>query len=427
MLKFSRYVLFSALICLNVAVSAQNPPTPPSIPPVAPVSNTEAVSSEQKADILKAVAEIIDRRMYVTGIDLKKWPENLAKHQANIDKAETTRTFITEVNRAFREFGFSHLRLRSPSAARTRQEGPIAVGFGMTVEKDGDALIVRTVVVGSPAANAGISVGDKIVECDGKLPDSPAVLSGERGTSTKLKVLKLSGQSIDLELQRQQFSTAKKDTLKWTDEETAVLRVFSFSRGYDRENIEKLVSEANAKAKFLILDLRSNGGGATDNLRHLLSLLLPKESVIGTFVNKREAERYAEANGGEASDPIKIASFSQRKYRTSEGKVPAFVGKIAVLINRGSASASEICAAALREISGSPIVGGRSAGAVLASVYGKLPHGFEIQYPITDYVTAKGIRLEGNPLIPDFESSTVPIGERDDALEKAISVLKNKP
>ncbi len=424
MLNLSRYVLLSSLICLSAVVSAQNPPTTPAVTP--PVL-TEAVTSEQKAEILKAVADIIDRRMYVTGIDLKKWPENLAKHQADIDKAETTRSFISEVNRAFREFGFSHLRLRSPSAARIRQEGPVAVGFGMTVEKDGDALVVRTVVSESPAAKAGIGVGDKIVECDGKLPDSPAVLSGERGTSTKLKVLKSTGQTIDLELQRQQFSTARKDTLKWTDEETAVLRVFSFSRGYDRENLEKLVGEANAKAKYLILDLRSNGGGATDSLRHLLSLLLPKDSVIGTFVSKREAERYAEANGGDASDPIKIAAFSQRKYRTVEGKVPAFAGKIAVLINRGSASASEICAAALKEVSGSPIVGGRSAGAVLASVYGKLPHGFEIQYPITDYVTVKGMRLEGNPLLPDFESVTVPVGEKDDALEKAISVLKNKP
>jgi carboxyl-terminal processing protease len=156
-------------------------------------------------------------------------------------------------------------------------------------------------------------------------------------------------------------------------------------------------------------------------------LLLPKETVIGTFVNKREADRYAEANNGDASDPVKIAAFSQRKYRTIEGKTAPFAGKLAVLINRGSASASEICAAALKEISGAPIVGGRSAGAVLASVYGRLPHGFEIQYPITDYVTAKGIRLEGNPLVPDYESPTVVVGDKDDALEKAISVLKNKP
>ena len=78
-----------------------------------------------------------------------------------------------------------------------------------------------------------------------------------------------------------------------------------------------------------------------------------------------------------------------------------WTGKMAVLINRGSASASEIAAAALNECVGAPLIGQKSAGAVLASVYGSLPSGFSVQYPIDDYVTIKGVRLEKSPREPD--------------------------
>lgn len=424
MLRPTRLVLSSFLALIAAAAFAQT--APPTSPPTgAQGSTADALTQAQKAEILTAIGDIIDRRMYVTGIDFKKWPEHLSKHREAIDKAESGRAFVTEVNRAFREFGFSHLRLRSPQAATQRRDGPVATGFGLQVEKVDNGLAVRGVTPESPAAKAGIEIGDVIVELDGKAPESPAVLSGEGASKSRIKVLKKQGATIEVELQRSQFSTARKETLKWVDEQTAVLRVFTFSRGYGRENIEELVKEANDKnAKNLILDLRSNGGGATDNLRHLLSLLLPPDTVIGTFVTKREAQAFAEKNNGKADDPVKIAEGMTRKYKTSVQKVPAFKGKIAVLVNRGSASASEICAAALSENSNAPLVGSRTAGAVLASIYGRLPYGYEVQFPINDYITAKGKRLEGNPLMPTIEASVVPSQEKDEALEKAVAALK---
>jgi carboxyl-terminal processing protease len=85
--------------------------------------------------------------------------------------------------------------------------------------------------------------------------------------------------------------------------------------------------------------------------------------------------------------------------------VKPFTGKIAVLTNRGSASASEITTAALKEQVGAIQVGQRTAGAVLASTYGRLPEGWSLQYPVSDFVTGKGLRLESNPLAPDVEEA----------------------
>jgi carboxyl-terminal processing protease len=94
-----------------------------------------------------------------------------------------------------------------------------------------------------------------------------------------------------------------------------------------------------------------------------------------------------------------------------------------VLINRGSASASEICAAALREVAGAKLIGSRTAGAVLASTYARIGD-WELQYPVTDYVTIKGLRLEGNPLQPDEEVSASGNGREDAVLAKALELLR---
>ena len=96
-----------------------------------------------------------------------------------------------------------------------------------------------------------------------------------------------------------------------------------------------------------------------------------------------------------------------------------------MLINRGSGSASEICAAALSERASAPLVGTQSAGAVLSSTYAKLSEGFMMQYPLSDYITAKGMRLESNPLKPTHEVKAVRQGDGPDpAVEKAVEVLK---
>lgn len=383
------------------------------------------LTADQKEEVIKSLTDVVTQRMFVPGVDFSKWPENLAKHKEALDRATEERVFALELNRALREFGLSHVRLRTPQAGQQRRNGPTTTGLGIQAQKEETGgLLVLSIVPRSPAAEAGLEQGDKILEVDGKAPESPAVLSGELESKVRLKVLKKSGSTVDLELSRRTFSTARSDTLTWQGDDTAVLKVHSFSRGYSREGIEKLMGEA-AKAKYLVLDLRSNGGGATNNLIHLLSLILPVNTPVGCFVSRRTMQDYEKANPEGAKDVVTIASWSPRKYTTSKQSVEPFKGKVAVLINRGSASASEICAAALKEVSGSPLIGGRTAGAVLASVYARLAHEWEIQYPVTDYVTIKGVRLEGNPLKPDIEVATNPDSKEDAVLAKAVETLRS--
>lgn len=190
--------------------------------------------------------------------------------------------------------------------------------------------------------------------------------------------------------------------LTWLDDKTVVFRLRTFSDRYDRKEVEKLMGEV-AKAETMILDLRSNGGGAVVNLQHFLSHLLPPRTVVGTMVSRRLANAYQRETSKDPSDGKEIAKWTNNHFRTGTVKTEPFAGKIAVLINRGSASASEICAAALREHKKSPLIGSRSAGAVLVSRVFPLPHGFEMKVPTADYYTSTLERLEGNPLKPDAE------------------------
>ena len=185
------------------------------------------------------------------------------------------------------------------------------------------------------------------------------------------------------------------------------------------------MKEANEKAKYVIVDLRSNGGGAVNNLQHLLSLFVKADTNIGTFIGKPAVREY-EKTHTPSSDPVVIAAATTNKYktRTVTGMEP-FKGKVAVLINRGSASASEIFATGLRETIGAPVIGTKSAGAVLASIFTRLPHGFQIQHPVSDYVSIKGVRLEKNPIVPDEEVTGAGQDGKDPVVEKAVEKLKS--
>jgi hypothetical protein len=211
------------------------------------------------------------------------------------------------------------------------------------------------------------------------------------------------------------------DTIRWVDSETALVRIGSFGTTYQPLHVERLFREA-APAKRLILDLRSNGGGRVDYMRHLLSLMLPGDTPIGTFVTRRAAQSFVASGQGDGQDPIAIASWYDRKFRVGAIRVQPYEGDIAVLVNRGSASAAEITASALREVKGTRLVGTPTAGAVLMSTFQRLPHGFQIQYPLSDYVSIRGTRLEGNPLIPDVELSPAET-RTEGAVEAALRVL----
>ena len=243
----------------------------------------QSVSSETKDKVLLSMQNTIQRQAFVPGIDFTQWPAFLAKRQTEVDHARDVPTFVNTVNGALRDFGISHIRLLSPQNVKTRVSG-VTQGFGMATQKSESGLLITAIAPKSPAAQLGLEQGDEIIQVEGiEKPVSYPVPPDNDTTALTIK-RKSTGTVKHYMLAKKAYSTDQPNTLTWTNKDTAVLRIPSFSRTYSEKQIESFVAEVSQrKAKALILDLRSNGGGLVRNCQHLLSLL----SQPGTDVDVR--------------------------------------------------------------------------------------------------------------------------------------------
>ncbi|MBX3095963.1 MAG: PDZ domain-containing protein [Fimbriimonadaceae bacterium] len=415
-----RRVLSSVLALWWVAGSVLAQNAPPNPPPAAPDPPLTSLTAEQRKEILDGIGAVLKDRAFVPNVDFSNWNAVVAERESALNASDTVQAFVNNVNGLFRSYGISHIRFMNPVAtANYGRTSTIGVGIGAAVHREG--LIVRSVFPGSPGATAGIGEGDIILKVNGEKPENAEALSGAEGD--QLIIDYRHGEDLhSVTVTVATFSTVRPEPLTWPTEDIAMIRVYTFSNGYGRENLERIIKEA-AKAKALIIDVRRNGGGAANNLNHLLSILLPDQTVYGTFLSRRIVDQYREAHDNPDSvDLIEVAKWTEAKTRTRARGIDPFTGPIAVLTDRGSGSASEIFAASMRENANAVIVGQPTAGAVLASIRARLPYGFSMQFPISDFITANGVRLEKAPVQPDV---LVPSGENDAVMLAATTRLRS--
>ncbi|RMG25777.1 MAG: PDZ domain-containing protein [Armatimonadetes bacterium] len=386
-----------------------------------PVASAQPISAESKAKVLEAIGRQIKTNAYVQGVDFSQWDKLVEKFKEEFDKAETQDAFATVVNRAFAEFKLSHLHLQTPRAAQIRTTGK-TVGIGVTIQQQPDGLLVTRVIEGGPAEKAGIKVGDVLIEADGKPIRGPEDLRGDEGTKVRVKVRR-GEETPEFEITRAEFSVLQKDDIKWIDDKTAIITVHTFATGYDPKRIDELFREAK-KAERLILDLRSNGGGAVPNLSHLAGKVLPPYTPLGKFITRRDANRYKEEHPDGSDDPVSVAKeYGWTIGARSQSEKDRFTGELVVLVSPASASASEIFAAAIKDHKRGKIVGTKTAGAVLASTFINLPEGFSLQLPLMEFVTYGGVRLEGVGVEPDEALKPNEVGNDELAVRAALKVF----
>lgn len=297
-----------------------------------------AVWSAHRKEVVDAVGRTLSRRAFATGIDFTTWDDKVAQAEDKLDDADNPVRLAMEINRLLDTYGISHVRLKPPTD--------------------------RVGAAPDPAR------GPSSVQA--RQPGSPP-----RPTSRE------------------------NQSLSWEPGDIAVLKLRSFDDDqYDRAKIEGFIEEIRPRARGVVLDLRSNGGGAVTAMSHLLGLFIAKDTELGVYVNRDIVGAYQREHGAPPKTASDAAGWTDRKYRVRRNAKEPLTVPVAVLLSRGSASASEIVASALRDHRNAIILGQRSAGKVLLSVHARLPHGFELQYPTADYVTSRGVRLEGSPIIP---------------------------
>ncbi|WP_238988485.1 S41 family peptidase [Peribacillus frigoritolerans] len=267
-------------------------------------------------------------------------------------------------------------------------------GIGAEIQEQDGKIMVVSPIKGSPAEKAGVKPNDIILSVDGKsvegLSSSEAVLKirGEKGTKVDLSISR-AGESEPIEL------TIKRDTIpietvyaEMLDDGVAKIQVTSFSEHTVQELKTALEEMSKKDMKGLVLDLRGNPGGLLDQAIEMASLFIPNGKVV-LQVEDRSGKKdvYKSENDGELKIPV------------------------VVLIDDGSASASEIVAAAVSESADIPLIGIKSFGKGTVQTAQDFKDGSNFKYtaakwltPEGNWIHKKGIKPDITVKLPDYAS-----------------------
>jgi carboxyl-terminal processing protease len=287
-------------------------------------------------------------------------------------------------------------------------------GVGLSVIPVKRGLRVVQVFHNSPAERAGIAPGDTIVSVDGEgiagqsSAEAIEKIKGPEGTEVTLGVLDAgSGKVRQLRLTRAEVALPNVSSRVETVDghKLGYVRMLSFSEG-----VHALLANAVRKveregARGIVLDLRGNPGGLLDEAVLSASLFLPEDEVVVRTESRSQGDSV---------------------HKTVGGTLPR--RPLAILIDRGTASAAEILAAALAEDAGAPVVGTRSFGKGVFQQEEGLANGGALKLTVGEYFTPDGVNLAAaHGVHPDVKAIDNPKTARDEALDRALEVLARQP
>ena len=296
-------------------------------------------------------------------------------------------------------------------------QGSRFTGVGVTVAEDPLGLRVVQVFDGSPAKGAGIVAGDLITAADGtslKGKDtaaSTALIKGPSGTDVRLTI-RHDGRSATKTLTRSEVSVpVVASTMREVcGKKVGIVALSQFSSGAHAEVYGALKRLEKRGADAFVLDLRGNGGGLVDEAQLIASAFLPDGKVVTTR-GRSVPERTLEATG----DPV----------------VPKN-DPVVVLVDRNTASASEIVAGALQDRGRATVVGTRTFGKGVFQEVIELSNGGALDITAGQYFTPSGRNLggrgvqTGTGLQPDVKAKDDPKTRADEGLRTALDEAARK-
>lgn len=250
-------------------------------------------------------------------------------------------------------------------------------GIGSLITKLGDYVVVAEPYENFPAQKSGLKAGDKILEIDGvsmikkATADVSAKLKGTAGTNLKIKVERPGAKKpMEFELTRKKIQINAVPYYGMIDKETGIIILDNFTTECSRE-VEDAFTDLKEKkgAKRIVLDLRGNPGGLLDEAIKIVNLFVPKGSDI-------------------VSTRGKVKQWD-KKYTATREPIDT-VMPLAVIISRGSASASEIVAGALQDLDRAVVIGQRSFGKGLVQATRELAFNTKLKVTTAKYYIPSG-------------------------------------
>ena len=283
-------------------------------------------------------------------------------------------------------------------------EGRFA-GTGMEVSVKGGLLHVIAPLEDSPAAEAGIRPGDLILKIDGVvtkemlLGDAVRKLRGEPGSKVTLTLSRDDGAPMEVTLERRALATKGIREAKRYEDGVVYIRIAEFQKHTPADFAAALEESGAGQEKGLIIDLRNNPGGALESA----------VDVTANFVEK-----------GKTIVTTRGRDKKKNKNYVSRAEKLHHPGPIALILNRGSASGSEILAGALQDYGLGRVFGKKSYGKGCVQTLTPLPDGSAVRITTSLYYTPNGRQIHEIGITPDEEIDEDPKSGQDKALEAAL-------
>lgn len=275
-------------------------------------------------------------------------------------------------------------------------------GVGVWLKLKGNALEVVSVLPSSPALAAGLERGDVIVAIDGSpvrnmtTDEAVAEIKGQAGTSVALSVTR-DGDPLSFTIERETINLPNvRSNLVGT---IGYVRLFSFGKGAGAEVRSKVESLLDHGAQGIVLDLRDNGGG----------LFQEGIDVASDFIEDGKIVTYKERAG---------PSIVYRAEGDAFEDVP-----LVVLVNEGTASASEIVTGALQDRKRAVVIGVPTYGKGSVQEVVPLPDSSAFKLTVAAYYTPDGTNLSGHPIEPDIVVDDTAAAQKRRAIETLQGII----
>ncbi len=301
-----------------------------------------------------------------------------------------------------------------PKEAKTFEEDVSGNFEGVGIEigvRDGFLTVIAP-LKGTPADRAGIQAGDIILEVDGKqtatmsIDDAIDLIRGEKGTVVILTIGRAGlDEPLDIPVTRDQINVPSIETE--LRDRVFIISLYNFSATSPYQFREALREFVQARTDKLIIDLRGNPGGYLEASIDMASWFMPSGKVV-------VKEEFGDGSG---------ESYRSKGYDIFKDNL-----KLAVLINGGSASASEILAGALQEQVGATLVGTRTFGKGSVQELIRLDGGTSLKVTIARWLTPSGVSISDGGLAPDIEVELTQediLADSDPQLDRAIEHLNS--
>jgi len=400
-------------------------------------SSDKQLSPKDRAEVLDDVWKNVRDRYYDPEFHGINWEEVGNRYRPQVENVKDDAEFYALVNRMTGELHDAHTRFNSPTAWENRKKD-LGVSIGFTSAERDNAVVVTDVYPDSNAAKAGLEPGMIILTVNGKpiaeqlaeaaktvLPSSTerltrrrimsSVFKGIEGVTYQIGLQRADGSKFEVNIAKQTIALPPDVRDKLLPSGEAYIRFDGFQDPVIKEF--KATLEKYRDAPGVIVDLRYNGGGRSDVLTAVTGYFFNTRTVVSEYMKRSDVA--SQEKSGEARD--------HKTLNAGKDGGQIYAGPVVILTSEGTASSSEMFAAAFQDSGRAKIVGTQTCGCVVGIANNqKMKGGGVLEVSEVLFFSPKGRKLEGDGVTPD--TKVVPTiadlqQKRDAALAQAEQLL----